>query len=75
MGHAIPAGPLLWSLELGANLGGNITLVGAAANVVVASLVEINGYPISFKHFLRYGVITLVMPLALASGYVWMRYL
>lgn len=66
---------LWWSLALGADLGGNLTLVGAAANVVVASIAEKSGHPISFKHFLRYGVITTVMSLVIASIYVWIRYL
>ncbi len=76
LGQAMQAEQQLWwSLALGADLGGNLTLVGAAANVVVANLAEKSGHPISFKHFLFYGVITTVMSLALASGYVWLRYL
>ncbi|MBL6965736.1 MAG: ArsB/NhaD family transporter [Anaerolineales bacterium] len=75
LGQAMPADPLWWSLALGACLGGNFTLVGAAANVVVASLAEKSGHPISFGRFLRYGAITTVMSLVLASGYVWLRYL
>jgi Na+/H+ antiporter NhaD/arsenite permease-like protein len=75
LGQAMPAGPLWWSLVLGADLGGNLTLVGAAANVVVASLAEKSGHPISFGRFFRYGVITTFMSLVLASGYVWLRYL
>jgi len=75
LGHAMPAEPLWWSLALGADLGGNLTLVGAAANVVVASLAEKSGHPISFKHFFLFGVIVTVMSLVLASGYVWLRYL
>ena len=73
--QVMPAEPLWWSLALGADLGGNLTLVGAAANVVVASLAEKSGHPISFRHFLSYGAITTVMSLILASGYVWLRYL
>ena len=75
LGQAMPAGPLWWSLALGADLGGNLTLVGAAANVVVASLAEKSGHPISFGRFFRYGAITTFMSLVLASGYVWLRYL
>ena len=71
----MPADPLWWSLALGACLGGNLTLVGAAANVVVASLAEKSGHSISFAHFLRYGAITTVISLVLASGYIWLRYL
>ena len=75
LGQSMPADPLWWSLALGACLGGNLTLVGAAANVVVASLAEKSGHPISFGRFLRYGTITTLMSLVLASGYVWLRYL
>jgi Na+/H+ antiporter NhaD/arsenite permease-like protein len=42
---------------LGACLGGNFALVGAAANVVVANLAENSGFPIRFRLFLRYGLI------------------
>ncbi len=75
LGEAMPVMPLWWSLALGADLGGNATLVGAAAGVVVASLAEKSGNPIGFGRFLRYGVITTIMSLALASVYVWLRYL
>ncbi len=75
LGQAMPVDTLWWSLALGADLGGNLTLVGAAANVVVASLADKSGHPISFTRFLRYGAITTVMSLTLASGYVWLRYL
>ncbi|MGB2955016.1 MAG: ArsB/NhaD family transporter [Anaerolineales bacterium] len=75
LSQVMPAEPLWWSLALGACLGGNLTIVGAAANVVVVSLAEKSGHPISFKHFLRYGAIITIMSLALATGYVWLRYL
>ena len=75
LGQAMPIGPLWWSLALGACLGGNATLVGAAANVVVANLAGKSGQPISFGLFLRYGVIVTFMSLVLASLYIWVRYL
>lgn len=75
LGQAMSSGPLWWSLALGACLGGNLTLVGAAANVVVANLAEKSGHSISFRHFFRYGAITTLMSLTIASGYVWLRYL
>ncbi len=75
LGQSMPVMPLWWSLALGACLGGNATLVGAAANVVVANLAEKSGHPISFKRFLGYGVATTAMSLLLATGYVWLRYL
>ncbi len=75
LGQVMAAEPLWWSLALGACLGGNFTLVGAAANVVVASMAEKSGHPISFGLFLRYGAITTVVSLVIASAYVWFRYL
>lgn len=75
LAQVMTAEPLWWSLALGACLGGNFTLVGAAANVVVANLAEKSGHPISFALFLRYGAITTIISLLLASAYVWLRYL
>ena len=51
----IPAEPLWWALALGACLGGNLTIVGASANVVVANVSDRAGHPIRFGQFLKYG--------------------
>ena len=67
--------PLWWALALGASLGGNATIVGASANVVVANLAAGAGHPIRFAEFLRYGVIIVAESLAISSVYVWVRYL
>lgn len=75
LGQSMPLEPLWWSLALGADLGGNATLVGASANIVVANVAARGGYPISFRTFLSYGVITTLVSLVLASLYVWIRYL
>ena len=75
LGEVMAVEPLWWSLALGACLGGNATLVGASANVVVASLAERSGHPISFRQFLKYGLITTTISLLFATGYVWLRYL
>jgi Na+/H+ antiporter NhaD/arsenite permease-like protein len=75
LGLTMPIEPLWWSLALGADLGGNATLVGASANIVVANLAERSGYPISFRRFLFYGVVTSFVSLVFASIYVWIRYL
>lgn len=75
LGQAMPVMPLWWSLALGACLGGNATLVGASANVVVASLAERSGHPIRFWHFFGYGVLTTFVSLLLAAAYIWLRYL
>ncbi|MDR2588175.1 MAG: ArsB/NhaD family transporter [Spirochaetales bacterium] len=66
--------PLWWSLALGACLGGNATLVGASANVVSASISAKSGYPISFMTFTKYGALFTLVSLALATGYVLLRY-
>lgn len=66
---------LWWSLSLGANLGGNFTIVGAAANVLVADAAKKDGHPISFLYFLKYGSVISTGTLLIASGYLWLRYL
>ena len=62
--------PLWWALSLGACLGGNGTIIGASANVIVAGLAEKNGYPISFIGFMK-----LAFPLMLVSIVISMVYL
>jgi Na+/H+ antiporter NhaD/arsenite permease-like protein len=67
--------PFWWALALGACLGGNLTLVGASANVVVAGIAERNGHPIGFLQFLKYGIPITFVTIVLATIYVWLRYL
>ena len=67
--------PLWWALALGACLGGNLTLVGASANVVVANMSMREGHPIGFVEFLRYGLVVTVVSLLIATVYLWLRYL
>ncbi len=71
----LSAEPLWWSLALGADLGGNATVIGAGANVVVATLAARAGHPIGFRQFLRYGVVIVLESLIISSAYVWLRYL
>ncbi|HEY64805.1 MAG TPA: ArsB/NhaD family transporter [Caldilineae bacterium] len=75
LGRSMPIDPLWWALALGADLGGNATLVGASANVVIASLAERSGYPMKFRDFLRYGVPTTIMAMVISTLYIWLRYL
>ncbi|MRH43007.1 hypothetical protein GH741_09945 [Aquibacillus halophilus] len=67
--------PLWWSLALGACLGGNGTLIGASANVVVAGLAEAEDERISFSLFLIYGIPLVLISLLISSIYVYLRYL
>jgi Na+/H+ antiporter NhaD/arsenite permease-like protein len=71
----LPAEPLWWSLALGACLGGNLTIVGASANVVMANMASRAGYPIRFGEFLKYGSVMVVESLLISSVYLWLRYL
>jgi Na+/H+ antiporter NhaD/arsenite permease-like protein len=66
---------LWWSLALGADLGGNATAVGASANVVMLGLAERAGRRISFWEFTRYGIVVTAITVALATPYLWLRYL
>ncbi len=67
--------PLWWALSLGACLGGNMTIIGAAANVIVSENANKEGYPISFMRFLKYGVVVVAISLILSTLYVYFRYL
>jgi len=72
----IDAGDTLWwALAMGADFGGNLTIVGASANVLVANLAARGGNPISFLEFARYGVPVTLLSLLLSSLYLWLRYL
>jgi Na+/H+ antiporter NhaD/arsenite permease-like protein len=70
----LEANPLWWSLALGACLGGNLTIVGASANIVVANLAARDGHPITFMQFFRYGLGVVFASLVISSAYVWLRY-
>ena len=56
-------------------LGGNATLVAAAANVAVAGLAARAGQPISFMYFLRIGVATTFVSMIIVTAYWALRYL
>ena len=66
---------LWWSLALGACLGGNLTIVGASANIVVANLAARDGHPITFMQFFRYGSAVVLVSLLISTAYLWLRYL
>lgn len=67
--------PLWWSLALGACLGGNGTLIGASANVVVADMASKNKFPITFIEFLKIGMLVMIESLVICTAYIWLRYL
>jgi Na+/H+ antiporter NhaD/arsenite permease-like protein len=64
-----------WALALGACFGGNATVIAAAANVAAAGMAERAGTPIGFLGFLRVGLPATVLSVALATAYIWIRYI
>ena len=67
--------PLWWSLSLGACLGGNGTLIGASANIIVAGLAAQEGYEITFKSYFKIGFPLMLLSVAISTIYVYLRYL
>jgi Na+/H+ antiporter NhaD/arsenite permease-like protein len=67
--------PLWWALALGACLGGNGTLIGASANVVIAELARKAGHPISYRQFFLIGFPVMVGSLLLSTLYLWLLFL
>lgn len=67
--------PLWWALSLGACLGGNMTIIGAAANVIVSENATKEGHPISFMRFLKYGVAVVSISLLISTAYLYLRFL
>lgn len=67
--------PLWWALSLGACLGGNMTIIGAAANVIVSENAAKSGHPISFMRFLKYGVGVVAISLTISTVYIYFRFL
>jgi Na+/H+ antiporter NhaD/arsenite permease-like protein len=67
--------PLWWSLALGACLGGNGSLIGASANLIVAGLSGKEGHPIHFVQFIKIGFPLMLLSIVLSSIYIYLRYL
>lgn len=62
--------PLWWALSIGACLGGNGTLIGASANVVLSGISTRNGYPITYMDFLKIGFPMMIMSIILSTVYL-----
>ncbi len=70
----VQANALWWSLAIGADFGGNLTAIGASANVVILGIAMRSGSPISFWEFTRKGAIVTAVTVLLAAPYLWLRY-
>ena len=66
--------PLWWSLSLGACLGGNGTIVGASANVIMFGFAKKNKVPLTFGSYLKYGVPITLISLVISYAYLMLRY-
>ena len=67
--------PLWWALALGACLGGNGSLVGASANLIVAGFAERAGHRIRFLPFMLIAFPMMILSIVIASAYIYLRYL
>jgi Na+/H+ antiporter NhaD/arsenite permease-like protein len=66
--------PLWWALSLGACLGGNGTIIGASANVVLSGISNREGYPMTFVSFLKVGMPLMIMTVAISTVYLLVRF-
>jgi len=63
-----------WALSLGACLGGNGTMIGASANVVISDISNKHGYPITFKSFTKVGFPMMLLSIVISMVYLLLRY-
>ena len=68
-------GPLWWALSLGACLGGNGTLIGASANVIVSGMAEREGHPISFLGYMKIAFPLMIVSIIIAMIYLLLFFL
>lgn len=66
--------PLWWALSLGACLGGNGTLIGASANVVLSEIGNKNGYPITFMNYIKVGFPMMILSVIISTVYLLLRF-
>ena len=72
MGVAIE--PLWWALSLGACLGGNGTLIGASANVVLSGIAARQGYHVRFREYMKVGFPLMLMSVGICTAYLCLRF-
>jgi Na+/H+ antiporter NhaD/arsenite permease-like protein len=81
VGHLVPSmvgtvypHVLWWALVLGTDLGGNLTAVGASANVIILGIARRADSPISFWEFTRKGALVGAVSIGISALYLWLRY-
>jgi Na+/H+ antiporter NhaD/arsenite permease-like protein len=73
-GSGMDVEPLWWALSLGACLGGNGTLIGASANVVLSGISNREGYPMTFISYLKVGMPLMLMSIVICAVYLVLRF-
>lgn len=66
--------PLWWALSIGACFGGNGTIIGAAANIIVAGFTQKTKFPLRFKEYVKIGFPLMLVSVIIASGYLYLRF-
>lgn len=74
LGQVMDLYPLWWSLSLGVCLGGNLTILGASANIVASHISSQNGYDISFLEYMKYSSIIVLISLIVSTAYIFFRF-
>ncbi len=72
--NGINIAPLWWAVSLGACLGGNGTLIGASANIVLINIGNRHGHKISFGYYFKYGFPLMLLSIALSTIYLLLFY-
>lgn len=73
-GEAMDLYPIWWSLSLGICLGGNLTLMGASANIIASQISSKLGYNISFIKFMKYSFIIVLVSLLTSTIYIFLKF-
>jgi Na+/H+ antiporter NhaD/arsenite permease-like protein len=68
--EGIDVWPLWWAVSIGACFGGNGTIIGASANVVLTGIASREGYPITFIGFMKIGMPMMLMSIVLSTVYL-----
>lgn len=66
--------PLWWAVSLGACLGGNGTIIGASANVVLSDISKKNGHEITFMEYMKVGFPLMIVSVVIAAIYLAIRF-
>lgn len=70
----VDVAPLWWAVSLGACLGGNGTLIGASANVVLSGISNRHGFPITFASYFKVGFPLMLLSVGICTVYMLLRY-